>query len=196
MVIEFILCTSPQVSTTDLLEMWWFLWERPHLYSMSLFTKVCNGIFVLWTNTLFYHRLLGFYRVRFLLVLVGCGIISKEPLSQFIVVSFLVHQFLMCAQLQHLPAVHHHDLIRLLNGLQSMSNHKQGLAGAAGQGLLNLYNNKHAIHILIVALKETFHTFEFIFDCHILPFVHFQCLKSWSLHPVWAPEVVWSELWR
>ncbi len=44
----------------------------------------------------------------------------------------------MCAQLHHLPAVNHHDLIRLLDGLQPMSNHKQGLAGAAGQGLLNL----------------------------------------------------------
>lgn len=45
------------------------------------------------------------------LLLVGFFFLTEKPLSQFIVVSLPLHQFLVCSCLQDLSFVDHNDLI-------------------------------------------------------------------------------------
>jgi len=48
---------------------------------------------------------------------------SEEPLSQFIVTAFLLHQFLVCPLLHNLPFVNQNDLVCPFNCFQPMCNH-------------------------------------------------------------------------
>lgn len=77
--------------------------------------------------------------------------LSEEFLSQFVVAPLLVHQFLVSPSLLNSAVTDHNDLICLLNGLQPVSDHQQGLVGTTSQGLLNLsrVNNRNIYYLSI-----------------------------------------------
>lgn len=73
-----------------------------------------------------------------------------------------LHQLLVGPFLLHFTSSNHNNLIRILDGLQSVSNHQQRLVGAAGQALKNLHRqwqinnsvNKYHFNILYTAFQK------------------------------------------
>lgn len=68
---------------------------------------------------------------------------SEELLFQFVVASFHIHQLLVSPSLFNFATTYNNDLICVLNGLQPVSDHQEGLVGDAREGLLNLYKSIH-----------------------------------------------------
>lgn len=93
------------------------------------------------------HRLSGFslWWVSF----------SEELLFQFVVTSLHVHQLPVSPSLFNFSTTYNNDLICVLDGLQPVSDHQEGLVGDAREGLLNLCRGRRK-NMLLVPTESVF----------------------------------------
>lgn len=104
-----------------------------YLHNLYSFSHIClqQSFIHQWSQDIeLQHRLGGFslWWVSF----------SEELLFQFVVASLHVHQLLVSPSLFNFAATYNNDLICVLDGLQPVSDHQEGLVGDASEGLLNL----------------------------------------------------------
>lgn len=67
---------------------------------------------------------------------------SEELLSQFVVASLHIHQLPVSPSLFNFSTTYNNDLICVLDGLQPVSDHQEGLVGDAGERLLDLFRGR------------------------------------------------------
>lgn len=98
------------------------------------------------------HRLSGFslWLVSF----------SEELLFQFVVASLHVHQLPVSPSLFNFSTTYNNDLICVLDGLQPVSDHQEGLVGDASEGLLNLCRGRRRKYIISYKPRELSFLFE------------------------------------
>lgn len=84
--------------------------------------------------------------------------LSEELLSQLVVASLPVHQFLVSPSLLNSAVTNNNDLVGLLDGLQPVSDHQQRLVRTASQGLLNLgrVRDRNMLFVLSCGIQQFF----------------------------------------
>lgn len=121
------------------------IYKKQHLFSIYItsgsFSHIClqQSFIHQWSQDIeLQHRLSGFslWWVSF----------SEELLFQFVVASLHVHQLLVSPSLFNFATTYNNDLICVLDGLQPVSDHQEGLVGDARERLLNLCRDRRKKH--------------------------------------------------
>lgn len=121
---------------------------------LSIFTK--QHIFNIYkTSGSFSHICLHYKDLRTSSFSTDSVSFSEELLSQFVVASLHIHQLPVSPSLFNFSTTYNNDLICVLDGLQPVSDHQEGLVGDVRERLLNLCRGRRK-NMLLVPTESVF----------------------------------------